>query len=172
MGEDETHVHPLITLNGPGPLKWSQTGFSQQQFVNYANNIKEHVYSNGEPWTIKVIDQGACTLAGDKCDWQDDKTKVTNDLCHGGMSEQPAKVECLLVYTNTGLLSVQKAMYSRKPAFSILAPRAWVYVEQADQLHGVVAAERVINTGQNADGTQFHAVEFRGPIETNAECTC
>ena len=160
---------------------WASTGFSQQQFVNYANNIIEHkpYGKNGKNWVIKRIDQGPCELSNDqtKCKWNGEKRSVTNDDCmpnsQNGMSEQPPTVICLLVFTNTKLLSVELAKHGRKPAFSILAPRAWVYLDgSAGQLHGVVAAERVLSTGGNAGQNQFHGVPFAGTIETKADCAC
>jgi hypothetical protein len=109
---------------------WEDTGFVQQDFIDYANQLIPGVH-NGV--AVRKYPSTKMQATNDDCDhW--------GNLGHGDEDE----VMCVLVFPDhTGTITVDKYQQNnpQKPAFAILAPQATVVVaDGAGRVHGAIVA--------------------------------
>ena len=112
---------------------WEDTGFVQQDFIDYANQLIPGVH-NGVA-VRKFLGSTKMQATNDDCNhW--------GNLPHGDDEE----VMCVLVFPDhTGTITVDKydvgGRNPQKPAFAILAPQATVIVANgAGRVHGAIVA--------------------------------
>ena len=147
------------------PGDFSDTGFDQQTFVDYANHLVEHTYTNAQQWAVKIFPG-------------EDKATATNADCdapdNAQFTESNNPVKCLLVFPDmTGVITIYRSKSNpSKPSFAILAPLAHVKAgNNINQVGGVIVANKIwVKDATNANDVQLHGYPMVGG--DNLACDC
>ena len=160
-----------------GPTCFADTGFYQQDFVDYASQLEEHTYTDRERWAVKIFPGQGPWPDKQKSLTAQGHTTATNRDCGApnnmGFQESQNPVKCLLVFPEfTSHITINTANTNpQKPSFAILAPLALVKTGNTiGFVDGVIVADKIRVKGGNANEVQLHGFPMVGGDEIPCSC--